>query len=165
MRNAVLDKRKALTFLAAIGAMLALSGCATTQYESVPSSSVSTAQHLELGTVVAVRSVTIDGEATNLGQYGGIILGSAVGSTVGRGEGSVIAGAAGAVAGAVIGEKIEKAARSKIAQEITVDLDDGGTIVVVQELKEPVFAQGDRVSLLESRSGHARVRHEDLDVF
>ncbi len=91
-------------------------------------------------------------------------MGSAIGSTVGRGDGRVLASAGGAVAGAIVGEKVEKALTAKLAQELTIELDDGQTVVVVQELKEPAFQTGDRVSLLEARGGYARVRHEDFEV-
>ena len=43
-------------------------------------------------------------------------------------------------------------------------MDDGSTVVVVQEAKEPPFNTGDRVSVLESRGGYARVRHEDYTI-
>jgi len=91
-------------------------------------------------------------------------MGSAVGSTVGSGDGRVLASAGGAVVGAVVGQQVEKAMTSKIAQEITIEMDDGNTVVIVQELQEPRFSTGDRVSVLEARGGYARVRHEDYTV-
>lgn len=142
-----------------------LCGCASGGgYETVPRSSASTTQTLDQGTVVATRDVMIEGESSQLGLYGGGIMGSAVGSTVGSGDGQVLASAGGAVVGAVVGKQVEKAMTSKIAQEITIEMDDGSTIVVVQELQEPRFSSGDRVSVLEARGGYARVRHEDYTV-
>ncbi len=140
-------------------------GCSSTGgYETVPRTSAGTTQTLDQGTVVATRDVKIEGESSQLGLYGGGIMGSAVGSTVGRGDGQILASAGGAVAGAVVGKQVEKAMTSKIAQEITIEMDDGHTIVVVQELQEPRFSTGDRVSVLEARGGYARVRHEDYTV-
>ena len=139
-----------------------LSGCATSPYETVPNSAAGTTQTLDLGTVIATRTVKIEGQATNLGRYGGGIMGSAVGSTIGRGDGRVLASAGGAVAGAIVGQKVEKALTSEIAQEMTIELDDGRTVVVVQEMGDPPFQSGDRVSIMETRTGIARVRHEDM---
>ena len=75
-----------------------------------------------------------------------------------------LASAGGAVAGAIVGQQVEKSLTKKLAQEITIEMDDGSTVVVVQEAKEPPFNTGDRVSVLESRGGYARVRHEDYTI-
>ena len=139
-----------------------LCGCASGGgYETVPRSSAGTTQTIDQGTVVATREVRIEGESSQLGLYGGGIMGSAVGSTVGSGDGQVLASAGGAVVGAVVGKQVEKAMTSRIAQEITIEMDDGSAVVVVQELQEPRFNAGERVSVLEARGGYARVRHED----
>ena len=138
-----------------------LYGCASVGYETVPRNSMGTTQTLDLGTVVAIRDVMIDGESSQLGLYGGGIIGSAVGSTIGSGDGAVLASAGGAVAGAIVGQQVEKSLTKKLAQEITIEMDDGSMVVVVQEMNEPPFNTGDRVSVLESRGGYARLRHED----
>ena len=141
-----------------------LYGCVSGGYETVPRNSAGTTQTLDLGTVVATRNVMIDGESSQLGLYGGGIMGSAVGSTIGSGDGAVLASAGGAVAGAIVGQQVEKSLTKKLAQEITIEMDDGSTVVVVQEMKEPPFNTGDRVSVLESRGGYARLRHEDYTI-
>ena len=157
-----MDTRKK-TISGAVGILLLalVSGCASGGYPTVSSSTAGTTQTIDLGTVIATRPVKIEGESSQLGLYGGGIMGSAVGSTVGKGGGKVLASAGGAVVGAVVGQKIEKALTAQIAQEMTIELDDGRTIVVVQKLQEPEFHSGDRVSVLETRGGYARVRHED----
>ena len=154
-------KTKLISSAVAALLLLFISGCASGGYETVPNSSAGTTQSIDLGTVVGTRTVKIEGESGQLGLYGGGILGSAAGSTIGRGDGRTLASAGGAVAGAIVGRKIEKALTTKLAQEMTIELDDGRTLVVVQELKEPAFNSGDRVSVLETRNGDARVRHED----
>ncbi|OUW17418.1 MAG: hypothetical protein CBD18_04710 [Opitutales bacterium TMED158] len=138
------------------------SGCATNSYDTVPSGAASTSQSIDMGTVISARTVKVEGTSSNLGTYGGGIMGSAVGSTIGRGDGRVLASAGGAVAGAIVGQKVEKALTAKLAQEMTIELDDGRTVVVVQEMNDPPFHSGDRVSVLETRTGIARVRHEDF---
>jgi len=155
----------AIVFLVATLGLTVLGGCASSQLETIPKTASATTQTLDLGMVIAVRNVNIEGEVTNAGVYGGGVVGGALGSTVGRGTGSRIAAAVGAAAGAVVGPKIEKQLTKKVAQEITVELDDGGTVVVVQERTDPLFSAGDRVSLLEGRTGYSRVRHEDASAY
>jgi|TARA_B110000495_G_C22974086_1_gene571966 outer membrane lipoprotein SlyB len=154
-------KTKSISGALAALLLIFISGCASGGYETVPNSSAGTTQSIDLGTVVATRTVKIEGESSQLGLYGGGVMGSAIGSTIGGGDGRVLASAGGAVVGAIVGKKIEKALTTKLAQEMTIELDDGRTVVVVQELKDPEFYSGDRVSVLQTRNGDARVRHED----
>jgi outer membrane lipoprotein SlyB len=66
----------------------------------------------------------------------------------------------GAVIGALAGTGVEKALNSKDALEITVNLDNGQTLSVVQELgaEERSFVVGDRVRVLRGGGDSARVR-------
>jgi len=157
-----INLRKLIIVISSVIGLAVFGGCASNHLDTVPRSASATTQTIDIGTVIAVRDVNIEGNSTNLGTYGGGIMGSAIGSTIGRGDGSTIAAAAGAVGGAIVGQKIEKNLTKKIAQEITVEMDDGGRVVVVQEKLEPVFSAGDRVSVLESRAGYSRIRHEDM---
>ncbi|MEM9161388.1 MAG: hypothetical protein AAGB46_20265 [Verrucomicrobiota bacterium] len=157
--------KKALSL--AFGSLALLSfvfsaGCASGGgYTKVPRTSAGVSHSVELGTIVHVRKVNIEGESSNLGVVSGVGAGAAVGRTVGRGDGSLIAGAAGAVIGGIAGTKIEKAMTAKLAQEVTIESDDGGTMVVVQELQDPEFREGDRVAILETNAGWTRIRHYD----
>lgn len=138
-----------------------LQSCASKAYESVPRASAGTLQSVDLGTVVAVKPVTIDGERTYVGPSAGGVVGSAIGQTVGRGDGRILAAAAGAAAGGIVGGMLEEEMTEKQAQELTISMDDGGTVVVVQELKQPEFIAGDRVKVMANRVGDARVSHAD----
>ena len=150
-------------FAAALLAVALFQGCASSGYQSVPRSTAGRVQTVDTGTVVAVNSVTIDGEKTILGTTGGGIIGSAVGQTVAKSnDGRILAGAVGAVAGAVVGREVEEALTRKRAQEVTVNMDDGRTVVVVQEVQEPAFIVGDRVKVMETRMGEARISHSDF---
>jgi len=122
----------------------------------VPASQAGVMQNVEIGVVTGVREVTIEGKKTNLGMYGGGIVGGAAGSGVGKGVGSTIASAGGAVVGAVAGQAIEEAATRKRAQEISVRMDDGRTIVVTQEVQTGLYQDGDRVRVLHA-NGEARI--------
>ena len=63
----------------------------------------------------------------------------------------------GAVAGGLAGSAAEEAVTRKDAFEITVKLDGGGLIAVVQEADEK-FNAGDRVRIVEN-GGTSRVSH------
>ena len=109
----------------------------------------------QTGVVTNVRQVNIEGERTNLGLFGGGIIGGAAASG-GSGVGGAVVQAGGAVVGAIAGQAIEEAATRKLAQEITVRLDDGRTVVVTQEAATGLYQDGDRVRVLDSH-GAARV--------
>ncbi len=164
-----MEKRKnrqarRLTYVLA-GALLVASfqGCASSSQPTVPRASAGKVQRLDAGTVVAVKEVRIDGEASYLGISSGAILGSAVGQTVGGGnDARIISGAVGAVAGAVVGQQVEKKLTEKRAQEVTISMDDGQTVVVVQEAREAGFVVGDRVNVMETRTGEARIALSDF---
>ena len=113
-------------------------------------------QTVETGIVTSVREVTIEGKKTNLGMYGGGLVGAAAGSGVGSGVGKSIASAGGAVVGAVAGQAVEEVATRKRAQEISVRLQDGRTVVVTQEVQSGLYQEGDRVRVMNS-GGEARV--------
>ncbi|MFP4088610.1 MAG: hypothetical protein ACLFUL_17670 [Desulfobacteraceae bacterium] len=117
-------------------------------------------QTVETGKVVRVEPVRIEGTKTPLGVVAGGALGAALGSTIGRGTGQVIAGVAGDIAGGVAGGAVEEAATKKDGLEITVRLDSGRTVVVVQEA-DVAFGPGDRVALIKGPDGVTRVRHEN----
>jgi len=114
-------------------------------------------QQVQFGTIVSVRQVQIEGTQSGVGAAAGTVIGGVAGSGVGDGRGSAIAAVVGGVAGGLIGDKVESAATKKAGLELTVQLDSGGIVSVVQQAEE-VFRTGDRVRLLTSH-GVARVSH------
>ncbi len=108
------------------------------------------------GVVESVRVVTLEGTKSQVGTTAGAVVGGVAGSSVGQGKGSVIAAVIGAVAGGVAGSAIEEGATRKQALEITVNLDGGRSLVVVQEALPGDFQPGDRVRVV-SGSGETRV--------
>ncbi len=140
-------------------------GCeSTSNHSRYPITSTGLAKELDRATVIDVREVVIDGTSSGIGSYGGGVAGGAIGGTVGADLSGTSLGAAtgaagGMITGAVVGPKIEKAMTSKRAQAITVQLDEGGTLVVVQELREPRFNIGDPVRVDSNLAGAARVYH------
>jgi outer membrane lipoprotein SlyB len=123
----------------------------------VPRSQAGLMQTVEVGTVTSARVVEIEGERSPIGVFGGGIVGSAAAKPApgDSGRGAALAQAGGAVAGAVVGSAVEEVVTHRIAQEITVRLDDGRVVVVTQEVSGGGFRDGDRVNVLNG--GGARV--------
>jgi outer membrane lipoprotein SlyB len=103
-----------------------------------------------------VREVLIEGSKSGAGGLAGGIMGYALGNTVGGGSGKGVARAAGTVAGAAAGSAIEESATRQTGLEITVKLDNGETISIVQGADER-FDEGDLVRVLRRPDGSARV--------
>ena len=138
------------------GLALALAGCTfPSSRRTVPIGQANVLQRAEFGTVTSVREVNIEGQRSNLGMYGGGIVGGAAASG-GSGVGGAVVQAVGAVTGAVAGQAIEEVATRKRAQEITIRLDDGSTVSITQESSTGLFMDGDRVRVLNG-GGSARV--------
>lgn len=141
-----------------VASSLFLLGCSSSGgYQTVPRSTTGKMQQVDSGTVVATRTVVVDGEATYVGHSSGAIIGSAVGQTVGEGSGRVLASAGGAVVGGIVGGMVEKELTKKTAQELTIALDDSTTIVVIQDMKNGGFVEGDKVRVSHTPSGEAYV--------
>ncbi len=113
-------------------------------------------QTVREGTVVAVRPVRIEGTKSGLGTIAGGVLGGALGSAVGEGSGKVIGIAAGGVGGAIAGSAVEEGVTRQNGLEITVRLDSGETVAIVQAADEQ-FAPGERVKVVSG--AESRVTH------
>jgi outer membrane lipoprotein SlyB len=114
-------------------------------------------QTVKTGVVESVRQVKLEGTKTPIGTGTGAVVGGVAGSTVGHGAGSVVAAVVGAVAGGLVGSAAEEGITRKDGVEITVKLDSGTMVAVVQEADEPYYP-GEKVRLLES-DGVTRVSH------
>lgn len=109
------------------------------------------------GTVESTRMVKIEGTKSGVGTGAGAVVGGIAGSSTGQGKGSSIGAVLGAVAGGMIGAAAEEGVTREDALEITIRLDSGRVISVVQTGKEN-FAAGDRVRVMEG-AGETRVTH------
>ncbi len=114
-------------------------------------------QTIRKGVVESVRTVKLEGTKTPLGTAAGAVIGGVAGSTVGDGKGSAIAAVIGAVAGGLLGSAAEEGITRKDALEITVKLESGSLVAIVQEATEK-FSPGDNVRLIENGSV-TRVSH------
>jgi len=145
-----------LFLLAAVAATIML-GC-----ESRTSANVYAREHaqriqkVDHGQVIGLRQVEIEGSTTGLGTIAGGVLGGAVGSTIGQGSGQDVATVAGVILGAILGAGLEEGASHQTGLEITVQLDSGEVIAIVQAADQQ-FDIGDGVRIHQLPDGSARV--------
>jgi len=146
----------ALPVAALLGVLV--SGCASSNAGNVYSrDEARKVQTVKTGVIESVRQVKLEGSKTPIGTVAGGVVGGVAGSTVGHGAGSTIAAVIGAVAGGLAGSAIEEGVTRKDGVEITVKLDSGPLVAIVQEANEE-FHPGEKVRLLES-GGTTRVSH------
>ena len=151
-----------MTFLktssAALACALLLGGCAY-NYGAADYRAYDTLgeQVVRFGIVESIREVRIQPPESGVGTAGGAMLGGIAGSTVGGGSGQVAGAIGGAILGGLIGQSVERSANERPGIELTVQLDSGKYIAVVQQADEQ-FRPGDRVRVLSGR-GTTRVTH------
>ena len=153
-------------FAAAFAALaLALAGCASglgaNTYER---SAVGTVARVDEGTVVASRSIMIEGSQTSstVGTAAGAAIGGIAGSEVGGDRKANTAGAViGAVAGGVLGNAIGKAATSQNGFAYTVRLRSGELVTITQGGDLPI-ANGTPV--LVEYGARARVIPQNISI-
>ena len=114
-------------------------------------------QTIKTGVVESVRLVKLEGTKSPIGTVAGGAIGGIAGSSVGGGRGSAIAAIIGAVAGGLAGSAIEEGVTRKDGLEITVKLDGGSMIAIVQEADEQ-FHPGEKVRIVEN-ADTSRVTH------
>jgi outer membrane lipoprotein SlyB len=85
------------------------------------------------------------------------VIGGVAGSNVGGGSGQILGAIGGVIIGSIIGHNVERQANEQSGVEVTVLLDSGKYIAVVQGGDES-FRAGDRVRILSGRNS-TRVTH------
>ncbi|MGB2129997.1 MAG: glycine zipper 2TM domain-containing protein [Marinobacterium sp.] len=135
-----------------LSAALTVTGCAQQGLygTSYSRSQVGHAQTVQYGTVQSVTPVIIEGRTDGVvGSGTGAVVGGIAGSQVGGGSGRALATVVGAVAGGLVGQRVEKSATESQGQEVTIRLDSGRLLSVVQEVDNGQFFQpGDQVRVL-----------------
>jgi outer membrane lipoprotein SlyB len=136
---------------------LLLQGCAYRSHaENVYADTETQRAHsITLATVTAVRLVTIERAPTGTGGAAGANVGMALGSFASKGPGSFVGSVLASVAGDLAGQAIESRVARLPGLEISMRLDNGQQISLVQAADEP-FKKGDRVRVL-SAEGKSRV--------
>ena len=114
-------------------------------------------QSVRFGVVDSVRDVRIQPRDTGVGSTAGAFAGGIAGSNVGGGNGQIVGAIGGAIIGSILGHNIERQTNEVPGVEVTVLLDTGKYISVVQEATES-FRAGDRVRILGGRNS-TRITH------
>ncbi len=137
-------------WLAVLMSVVMVTGCASTLDDQTYSrGQAKRAQTVQFGTIEAITGVVIEGRRGPIGKIAGALVGGIAGSSVGGGKGRQISTVVGAVVGTVAGEAIEEGSTRANGIDITVRMDQGKIISVVQELTEQDrFRVGDRVRIL-----------------
>jgi len=137
---------------------LIIFGCANESLKSdtFQRDSVQRISNVLYGEVVSIKNVNIEG-STKSGTIVGGLVGAAAGSGVSDSKpeseiGAVIGGAI----GATLGGNISKNFQSVDGIQLTINMDDGRTISVVQEIGDYAFETGDLVEVITTK-GKTRV--------
>ena len=108
------------------------------------------------GTIESTRPVVIEGDRSEKGQLAGAIIGGMAGHGATNSSTQGLATAVGAVAGAIAGTMAEEKMSRTQGLEITLQMDDGQNLVIVQEVKSvDEFAAGQHVKVI---SGNGKLR-------
>ena len=155
MLNRTSRKLRAATV--AVFALLVLGGCAQGLGSGAYSrTEARRAMTVQFGTIESVRGVQLEGTKTPIGSVAGAAVGGITGSTIGGGRGQAVATVIGAVAGGLAGSAVEEGATRTPGVEVTVRLDNGQFLAVVQADEGEGFRPGERVRILRD-GGTTRV--------
>ena len=136
-----------------------LSACASSNSGSVYSrDEARKTQTVKTGVVESVRQVKLEGTKSPVGTVAGGAVGGIAGSSIGGdGKSGMVGAVLGAVVGGIAGSMAEESLTRKDALEITIKLDGGGLVAIVQEADE-IFKAGEKVRIIET-GGVSRVSH------
>jgi len=142
------------TFLLAV---LLAQGCASSLKGDVYSrDEAQKTMNFRWGTIESTRPVVIEGDQSGKGAVAGAVIGGIAGSGVTGSRTQGLITAVGAVAGAIAGTAAEKKMSQAQGLEITLKIDDGSNVIIVQEVeKVDEFIAGDRVKVI---SGNGKLR-------
>jgi len=144
-------------FFTFLFSVLLMQGCANSLKGDVYSrDEAQKTMNFRWGTVESTRPVVIEGDQTGKGAVAGAVIGGIAGSGVTDSRTGGLITAVGAVAGALAGTAAEKKMSQVQGLEITLKLDDGSNVIIVQEVeKVDEFVSGDRVKVI---SGNGKLR-------
>jgi outer membrane lipoprotein SlyB len=137
-----------------------LTGCASDlSGESYSRSEARTVQTVLYGQITHLRPVQIEGTKTPIGAGAGAAVGGIAGSSIRGGKTGQVMAVIGAVAGGLAGAAIEEGVTRTTGVEITLKMDDGRSIAIVQRLSpNERYAVGERVRVISSGQA-TRVSH------
>jgi outer membrane lipoprotein SlyB len=143
---------RAAGLILALASAVLLAGC----YPAYPTGTsyyrgeVNRPQTIELGVVESTRPVRIEGAATGAGAVTGAVAGGALGNMAGGGAGRIAATIGGAILGGMVGDAAERDVNKRNGVELTVRLDAGRMIAIVQDDQGEGFRPGDRVRVVSN---------------
>ncbi|SFN85563.1 outer membrane lipoprotein SlyB [Formivibrio citricus] len=119
---------------ATVALTLAVAGCTTPDSANVYSKSeLRRPAKVRSGVIEQIRPVKME-DAMGIGAVTGAAIGGiAAGSNIGDGRGSLVAGIVGALLGGLLGDKIERGIVRKDVLEITVRMENGERLVIVED--------------------------------
>ncbi|MBC8125700.1 MAG: glycine zipper 2TM domain-containing protein [Gloeobacteraceae cyanobacterium ES-bin-144] len=148
-------------YLLCLPVVMLFTSCAqdTLTGDTVSRSDAGQAQSVSYGRITSLRPVKIEGGNT-AGTLVGGLAGGLLGSNIGSGRASNTAGAVGgALVGSAVGSHAQQSMGSRNGVEITVRLDKGGSVAVVQQVSpNEQFNIGDRVRVMYG-GGRTRVAY------
>jgi outer membrane lipoprotein SlyB len=117
-------------------ALLLLTACAQPGQSQYGFADVGHATIVEYGVIEDERQVAITGQNSGTGATVGVAGGALAGSAFGQGRGTLGTMLIGAVIGGIAGAAAEQSMSDRIGIEYTIDLDNGKTITIVQNIKK-----------------------------
>ena len=141
---------KTLKILNLVFFTLIFSACTTVDYkpETVSQDQAGKIQSILLGTILDLRSVTIEGNRDLGSAAGAVIVGDLASD---NDKAPVASGVIGALIGSAVGSEIGSKINEKNAIELTIELDSGRIISIAQEVSEEFsFFEGQRVKIIKS---------------
>ena len=141
---------KILKFLNLIFFTFIFTACTTVDYkpETVSQDQAGKIQTILLGTILDLRSVTIEGDRDLGSAAGAVIVGDLASD---NDKAPVASGVIGALIGSAVGSQIGSKINEKNAIELTIELDSGRIISIAQEVSDEFsFFEGQRVKIIKS---------------
>jgi outer membrane lipoprotein SlyB len=143
-------QRNGRALLLASVALIGVSGCAgSLTGDTYSRGEARRAMVVKFGTVQSVRLVKLEGTKSPVGTIAGGAIGGIAGSSIGRGKGAAVGAVLGAVAGGLAGSAVEEGVTRSQGVEVTVRMDDGRYMAVVQEDAGEGFRSGERVRIVQ----------------
>lgn len=138
--------------------LLLIQGCAKSLEGDVYSrDEAQRTMNMQMATITATKPIVIEGDRSQTGKLAGGLIGGAAGYGVTESNTQALTTAIGTVAGAVVGQMAEEQLSRAQGLEITLKLDNGEDIIIVQEVDDVGdFVAGDKVKLV-SGSGKLHV--------
>ncbi len=129
--------------------ILLLNGCSSNSEPQYDGSSYEKIKSFDFGRVIASRGVVVSDDGS--GAFFGSLIGAILGSTIGSNTGSVLMSLGGGIAGRAAGKEVAKAD----ANELTVELTNGETIIIV--VKDETIKVGDKIRIIKEGNKVAQI--------